>query len=47
MVVLVMRAEGGLFMCFSSYSPVFGFLWRKMKWTSFVEPHLSGPNMMM
>jgi hypothetical protein len=26
---------------------VMGFLWRKMKWTLLVDPHLSGPNMMV
>jgi hypothetical protein len=28
-------ADGGLLRCFSSYSPVLGFLCLKMKWTYF------------
>mmetsp|Transcript_14530 Transcript_14530/g.47735 ORF Transcript_14530/g.47735 Transcript_14530/m.47735 type:complete len:382 (+) Transcript_14530:271-1416(+) len=38
--------KGGAFArCFSSISPVFGLLWRKMTCTLSVPPHLSGPNM--
>mmetsp|Transcript_16185 Transcript_16185/g.27949 ORF Transcript_16185/g.27949 Transcript_16185/m.27949 type:complete len:206 (+) Transcript_16185:1744-2361(+) len=44
---LSLLIEGGFFRCFSSTTPVFGFLWRKMKWTLLVTPHLSGPNMMV
>lgn len=32
-VVLVITADGALLRCFSSYSPVLGFLCLKMKWT--------------
>ena len=32
-VPLVILAGGALLRCFSSYSPVFGFLCLKMKWT--------------
>mgnify|MGYP006950323764 CR=1 FL=1 len=38
---------GGVVRCFSSHSPVMGLLWRKMKCTLFVSPHLSGPNMIV
>jgi len=44
---LEMRAEGAADRCFSSYSPETGFLCRKMKWILLVEPHLSGPNMIV
>lgn len=39
--------EGGPTRCFSSHSPETGFRWRRMKCTLFVEPQLSGPNMMV
>ncbi|KAJ0920027.1 hypothetical protein HanRHA438_Chr05g0236331 [Helianthus annuus] len=35
---------GNLRWC-STYSPLLGFLCFRMKWTLFVAPHLSGPNM--
>jgi hypothetical protein len=33
LVVFSIEGLGGEVKCFSSYSPVFGFLWRKMKWS--------------
>jgi hypothetical protein len=39
--------DGGPTRCFSSHSPERGFRWRTMKCTLFVEPQLSGPNMMV
>lgn len=46
-VVFVILGAGGFCRCFSSHSPVMGFWCLKMKWTLLVEPHLSGPNMMV
>mmetsp|Transcript_4855 Transcript_4855/g.11662 ORF Transcript_4855/g.11662 Transcript_4855/m.11662 type:complete len:241 (-) Transcript_4855:379-1101(-) len=46
-VFLSFGTWGAFFRCFSSNSPVLGLLWRKMKCTLSVAPHLSGPNMMV
>jgi len=37
----------GFLQCFSENVPFSGFLWRKIKWSLWSLPHLSGPNIMV